>query len=136
MPDARVRIQDASAIADGDDDLVFRGTTPTLRLDPSNVAQPAIVQGLFLHTYLLAGPALLDMSVIDAREGGAIALNQQTFSVIGPESRSVEQVNLATFGHRVQWSQPAGDTGRIVIVEIDSQVAPSDGVLAKTVTPL
>jgi hypothetical protein len=136
LADARVRILDAALIADGDDNLAFRLTTPTLRIDPGNVAQPVNVQGVFLHTYLIAGPALLDVSIVDARTGATLALNRQTFSVVGPESRSVEQVNLPTFGHRVQLSQPAGDTGRLVIVEIDSQVAPADVVVARTVNAL
>jgi hypothetical protein len=131
-----VRILDASLIADGDDDLAFRLTTPTLRIDASNVAQPVNVQGIFLHTYLIAGPALLNVSVVDARAGGTVTLNPQTFSDVGPESRSTEQVNLPTFGHRVTISQPPGNTGRIVIIEIDSQVAPADAVVARTVNAL
>lgn len=136
MPGSSVRIQDATLIADGADDLAFSGETPTLRLDPSNVGQPVTVQALLLHVYVLVAPAVLEVAIVDAKTGEVKDLQQQTFTVLGPQSRSTAYVNLATTGHRIRWSQPAGDTGRIVVVEIDSQVEPADGVLARTVTPL
>lgn len=136
IPDASLRIQDASLLADGDDDLLFNGETPTLRLDPSNVGQPVTVQALLLHVYVLVAPAVLNVAIVDAKTSEVITLQQQVFTALGPQSRSTAFVNLPTSGHRVRWSQPAGDAGRIVVVEIDSQVEPSDGVLARTVTPL
>jgi hypothetical protein len=70
------------------------------------------------------------------RTGSVVTLLQQTFSVVGPESRSLPLVNLPTNGHRVAWSQPPGDTGRLVITEIDSQIDPADIVICRTVTQL
>jgi hypothetical protein len=135
LPDSRVRILDNTLIADGDDDLEFNGETPMLRLSET-VSQPGTVQGLFLHVYVVAAPAVLDITIVDVRTGNALALLQQTFSVAGAQSRDAGQINLSTYGHRIRWSQPAGDTGKIVIVEIDSQVEPADNVVARTATRL
>jgi hypothetical protein len=135
LPDVRVRILDATLIADGDDDLAFRGETPTIRV-ADNVSQTGTVQALLLHVHVLTAPVALDLSIVDARTGDVVPLAQQTFTAIGRQSRSVNMINLPTYGHRIQWSQPAGNTGRIVLIEMDHQVAPADGVVARTATPL
>ena len=136
LADGRVRILDESLIADGADALLFRGETPTLRPDPTTVSKPYTLNRIFLHTHLISGPALLDISIVDARTGEEKPLLQQTYTVVGPESREVGPIRLPTFGHRIKYSQPAGDTGKIVIVQIDSDVTVSDSVSARTMTTL
>lgn len=140
LTDGRVRILDETLIADGDDDLVFRGTTPLIKLGDT-VSQPVTVQGLLTHTYLLSGPAVVTFRLQDGRTGDFIpALADPpfsfTYSQVGPQSIDLQPINMASLGMRVIWEQPAGDTGKIAIVELDVQLEPSSATMIRTVQSL
>lgn len=140
LPDGRVRILDETLFADGDDDLVFRGTTPLIKLGDT-VSQPVTVQGLLTHTYLLSGPAVVTFRLQDGRTGDFIPPLADppfsfTYSQVGPQSIDLQPINMASLGMRVIWEQPAGDTGKIAIVELDVQLEPSSGTMIRTVQSL